>query len=778
MERGRRSSARRTRAPRRILPAAGLALCAVIGLLAASQPAHAQDASLPAQVIVTVAPPNGVTPRPTGDIIVSINKQPLLTLPLIPAADPLTATTPLANAALAVLGNHVRIGYSGDNNYEASDGVVLTVPTRKSVITLVPRPRDSAAPTIDITAPADGAQYTQGEPVTARFACADPGERSLVTGCDGTVASGRPLDTTSAGTFTFTVTSRDGLGNVGSKSVTYSVQKAAPPDAPAPNASSGGSAPVAPSPPPPPTPPGVAQVAPVVIPDVLGAVEPAAPEDSAAAEERAASRGAESSRAESSSAQASQPAAPPPAATRNIREAFAPYDPRSEPEKTFGILAASFTLLTLAAASGGGLARGGGVTRSSSGGAAKSERPRFSGLSSYQGVEIRHLAAGFGAVALGDRSRTWKWPATQRIDAYAAALPAVTARHSPLLARVLADSTYLRAIFGSASLLMPLAGLALGIAAVNDTSGDAIPPALALTAAITVLGVIDAAAGFVAMTTFLLGVLAFGGLTDGDDVRLMLGLGALWAVVPVLAGATRPLRRAPVRGLVGVWERGADFLVVSLIGAWAVQRIVLALPGLAGVELPIAVHADTIALLVLGALVLRVGLETLASHLYPLRLDSTAAADLPSPGKLVLIGSGLGRTAIYAFLAYVLIGDVWQLWVSSALFALTQIIWVFPERFPNYPRLYRMLPKGLTQLTVFLFAYTIAWLLMLRWLDADSEEFFANVFVGYGLLGLLLPMPLLFGRSGEPRSIGWGKRFVGLAVLVIAVLQVRGYLLK
>ncbi len=37
-----------------------------------------------------------------------------------------------------MLGNHVRIGYSGDNNYEASDGVVLTVPTRKSVITLDP----------------------------------------------------------------------------------------------------------------------------------------------------------------------------------------------------------------------------------------------------------------------------------------------------------------------------------------------------------------------------------------------------------------------------------------------------------------------------------------------------------------------------------------------------------------------------------------------------------------------------------------------------------------
>ena len=673
----------------------------------------------------------------------------------------------------------MRIGYSGDNNYEASDGLIITVPTSRSLITITPRPRDSAAPAIEITAPADGAHYAQGERVTARYTCADPGERSTVTGCDGPLAPGSALDTTSAGTFTFTVRTSDGLGNVDSRSVTYSVESDEPRSEPPANAASGEPGRADAPPPPTPAPAGVSDVIPLVTPDVLADVEPAAPEDPFAPKAPSDPE----PRAEPPSSGAGDAPSPPARDTprveaTNVRQAFAPYDPRSEPEKTFGILAAGFTLLTLAAASGGGLARGGGVTRSSSGGAAKSERPTLSGVSDYQGIEVHHLAAGFGAVALGDRSRTWNWPATQRIDAFAAALPAVTARRSPLLARVLADSTYLRAILGSASLLMPLAGLALGIAAVDNTGGDALPPALYLTAAITVLGVVDAAAGFVAMATFLLGVLAFGGLTDGDDVRLMLGLGALWAVVPVLAGATRPLRRAPVRGLTGLWERGADFLVVSLIGAWAVQGIVLALPGLAGVELPIAVHADTFALLVLGALVLRLGLETLASHLYPLRLDSTAAADLPSPSELVLIGSGLSRTAIYAFLAYVLIGGVWQLWVSSALFALTQIIGVVAERFPNYPRLYRMLPKGLTQLTVFLFVYTIAWLLMLRWLDADSEAFFANVLVGYGLLGLLLPVPLLLGRSGEPRSIGWGKRFVGLAVLVIAVLQVRGYLLK
>ena len=455
------------------------------------------------------------------------------------------------------------------------------------------------------------------------------------------------------------------------------------------------------------------------------------------------------------------------------------YDPRSEPEKTFGILAAGFTLLALAVG-GGGIARGGGVSKASSGGGGPgggSSRPGFSGLSSYQGVEIRHLAAGFGAVALGDRSRTWKWPATQRVDYLAAAIPVAVARRSPLLGRVLADSAYLRAILGSASLMFPLAGLALGIAAVSSTGGEALPPSTALVIAIVVIGVLDASAGFVALTTFLLGVLALGGLTTADDVRFMLGLGALWAVVPVLAGVTRPLRRPPTSGIVGLWDRGADFLVVSLIGAWTVQRIVLALPGLAGVELEIAEHADEIALFVLGGLVVRVALETLAAHFYPLRLDSTAAPAFPDPTKLTLIGSALGRTAIYAFLLYVLVGDV------LAALGLVRAVPAHPahlgvsgegselaDALSPHPEGHHAVHGVPLRLHARVAAHE-------RGLDPESESFFPNVMVGFGLVGLLLPLPLMFGRSGEARKIGWGKRLLGLAVVVIAILQVRGYLI-
>ncbi len=770
-------------------------VCAVIALLAAAGPARAQDSTLPAQVIVTVVPPNGHTPRPTGNIIVSLNGRPLLTLPLLPALDPLTALTPLANATLAALGQRVTIGYSGDNNYEASDGVVLSVPTSKALLTIVPRPRDSAPPAIEILSPSDGVRYEVGEPVTAVYSCKDPSDRSPVTKCAGPVPSGGAIDTSTAGTFTFTVTSTDDLGNETPKSVSYSVGAPAPPPTSG-AASPSGPGNAAPPPPPPPPPPPAAAPSSVAAPTAAVALatattSPTSPASESKASPKTRSRSAAPAPSSSGGSTSESPKATPQDDVSPVSQELKPYDPRSEPQKTFGILAAGLTLLSLAVG-GGGIARGGGVSRSSSSGdrphgaaggqapqAAPKERPRLRGLSSYQGVEVRMLAGGYGVVGPGDRSPTWKWPVTAPIDVFTAGLPVIVARRSPLLGRVLADSAYVRAILGSASLLLPAAGLCLGIAAVQDTGGEALPPVLGLALAITVLGVMDAAAGLVAVLTFLVGTLLLGGITTADDVRLMLGLGALWAIVPVLAGTTRPLRRTPTSGLTGLWERGADFVVVALIGAWAVQRIVIALPGLAGVELPIADHANDIAEIVLAALVVRLALETIASHMYPMRLDIAVAGEFPTPSKATLIGSAVGRSAIYCFLAYILIGYCWQLWASTGLFLLTQLIWVYPEKFPNSPALYRALPKGVTQLVVFLFAYTIAWLLMSETLlDIESESFFPNVFVGYGLLGLLLPMPLLFGRAGEARKIGWGKRLVGLGILVLGVVQVLHPILK
>lgn len=771
--------------------AAAALTCTLLALLGTAAPSPAQVERLPLQLTITLVPPSGAPgPRPTGRISVSLDDRQLLSLPLLRGLEPLTSITPQVIVALKLLGRRITISYSGDSNYEASTGIVVTLPTR-NLLTIVARPRDTAAPAIEILSPRDGVRYSRGDAVVASYSCHDPGGRSAVTKCEGPVASGSTIHTAADGTFSFTVSTEDALGNATSKTVTYLVDvNTSAPTSSAPSASTGsssGGAQSAPGPPPaaPPAGPPPAVAPPAVAPTGAGVQRPSTPPPRSAATQP-------SSSAPSGSGARPQGAGPPstgssePGAAKPVRQELAAYDPRSEPAKMVAILVAAFTLLQLGTSTGGlALARGaGGVVRTTANGDSRADGTREGQRSAapdpafaYEEVNVNFLGAGLGAVALGDRSRTWSWPGTRTVDALGASLPARLARRSPLLARVAADGTYLRAILGSASLLGLIAGLALGVAAIQDTGGDALPPAAALTIAIAVLGVLDAAAGLAAVLTFTIGVLVLGGVESSADARLMLSLGSLWFVVPVLAGAARPLRRAPARSLEQSWDRAADFVIASLIGAWAVQKIVLALPGVAGKQLPIAEYANTAAFCVLAALVVRLAAETIASHLYPRRLDISEAGDVPQPGVLQRVGASLLRTALFVFFAYIVVGASWQLWVGAALFVTPQILAVYEERFPNSPKLFRALPKGLARLVLMLFVATAVGALLLRTMDEHAETFLADSFVLLALPGFLLSLVSLFGREGDEPEISWPKRIAGIAILVAGVLLVLGLLL-
>jgi Tol biopolymer transport system component len=86
---------------------------------------------------------------------------------------------------------------------------------------------DLAVPAITVTAPADGATVTAGDPLTASYSCSDAG--SGIASCAGPVASGASLDTAAPGSYTFTVTAVDAAGNTASAAVTYVVAAAGDP---------------------------------------------------------------------------------------------------------------------------------------------------------------------------------------------------------------------------------------------------------------------------------------------------------------------------------------------------------------------------------------------------------------------------------------------------------------------------------------------------------------------------------------------------------------------
>jgi YVTN family beta-propeller protein len=82
---------------------------------------------------------------------------------------------------------------------------------------------DGLAPTIDLRTPADGAQYDFGAVVTADYSCADEDGGSGLAACEGDVASGAALDTSTAGAHSFTVAARDAAGNTATVTHTYNV---------------------------------------------------------------------------------------------------------------------------------------------------------------------------------------------------------------------------------------------------------------------------------------------------------------------------------------------------------------------------------------------------------------------------------------------------------------------------------------------------------------------------------------------------------------------------
>jgi uncharacterized repeat protein (TIGR01451 family) len=80
---------------------------------------------------------------------------------------------------------------------------------------------DKKAPTITITSPTANATYQLNAVITASYTCTDGG--AGVSSCQGTVANGSAINTSSTGTKTFSVIASDSVGNGSNASVTYSV---------------------------------------------------------------------------------------------------------------------------------------------------------------------------------------------------------------------------------------------------------------------------------------------------------------------------------------------------------------------------------------------------------------------------------------------------------------------------------------------------------------------------------------------------------------------------
>jgi hypothetical protein len=470
-----------------------------------------------------------------------------------------------------------------------------------------------------------------------------------------------------------------------------------------------------------------------------------------------------------------------------IRLELPAYDPALEPDKTSDLQVTAYAALAALTAGGAAAAaRSGGSQPLGRRGEDEDREDSSANNDENQGDkeqdDLTSVSAG-GLLLInrgpgrGDLSSTWRNAGHKSVERFFRALVRRISPHSPLIARTVDDASYLRAIFGSFSLLTMAPAIALGVLALVDTEGQALPPAFAIIVAIIALATFDAFAGLIAGSIFALGVALSGNIFSRDELLTVAGLFIIFYAPALLASAIRPLRRlASDRDL--MWERTTDYALATLLSGWTMSKLVGALNGLAGLQLPITFKATEIAFWTAGVVLARMIIEDLATYLYPVRLQEVAGAMHKPPFIQKVIALEL-KIFIFVQLAMPFVGYNIQLLLGTILFALPTVVGFFlDDRLPKVKILHRILPTGAFKIVAMVFIGAIAagWI---QGMFTSPTKFLEWSFVVLAIPGLILGF--LDKMSGEPAK-DWKQtplgntfyRILGIIVFILIIQIVRG----
>lgn len=447
-------------------------------------------------------------------------------------------------------------------------------------------------------------------------------------------------------------------------------------------------------------------------------------------------------------------------------EAGAPlYDPTRFPAETAALaVAAAASVAAIGAA-----ARAGGSSGSSS----------SSSTANQDGAELEAVYDEDLAVeeepeeGRGDRSRTWRHRHTATLDRWVVATGSATGSWVRLPARLLRESTWSRALFGSGAAVLWMMGIVLGFFWGVSTSWLALPPSFALLAAVVLLGIADALAGALAWVVLFSGALVTGSLTTVADGRTVMGLFVISIAPPLIASATRPLRRVFSGESTDLFDRIADYVVSSVVVVVAGSAMYLGLNGMAGLEVVSEELLPLFQVLLVVGVVSRSLVEDIATHLYPLRTHQLSQVEFPTPGKTLSVLSVLSRAGAFVFVASSFLGWDIKLLIIVALFALPLLLMIWYDELPNSEFLFRYLPRGMAYWLVLTLIgiVTAAWILGRVNPGGDVILEYAIFFLPWAIIDAAFA----FGKDGNDWPDGWLKRLVGIPVVGYTTALLMGW---
>jgi hypothetical protein len=422
------------------------------------------------------------------------------------------------------------------------------------------------------------------------------------------------------------------------------------------------------------------------------------------------------------------------------------------------------------------------VSRKNSGDAAASNPPNDSATNDSPsgdsvereeaGGEISSVRAEYGIHSNEVREDRLRTPRFEWIDTLLNKIASSFDRISPMIARVANDGAYARTLLGFMWLLVPFAAVAVGIASAFNTNFVVMIPSLELVIAFCILGVIDAFAGMLFALSFGITLLLGGGFTSIDSVRGFLGLAVFSFAPPLIAAATRPFRRDSSEDQIR-WNRLKDFVLSALFGAWAAGGIYGALPSLTTYKPSHSDRTDLIQLVVLLAIASRWIFENAARAYAPQRLRTVEVEEFREVVNGQPFASLLIRTALFLFVAATFIGNNWALWVGGTMFFIPKVIGQFTEHFPNFALVHRYLPRNLLRVVMMLFV-ALWWGMLVNNHYGDSPNVLLYSFVLLSIPGTALGAADWFARDSKEWPSTPASKFLGVAVLVVGILCVRG----
>ncbi len=454
------------------------------------------------------------------------------------------------------------------------------------------------------------------------------------------------------------------------------------------------------------------------------------------------------------------------------------YKPVHHPASTMNRLTGAAAVLSAAAA---GLA----VARAASGMSGAASAASHASSVGTRGASAAHRAATENVEALhhthdsdrehiGDHSRTWRAPGRGPVDSLSLAAPLALSRFSPLAAMTVADGAYWRAMFGSLSVVFPIAGAVLGVLASIQTHGYPLPPHLALFIAIISLGFLDALAGLAAATASLVGAIVTGHAFSVNMLISGLLLATLWFGLPVMVKKIRPFIRPHPNDFDSWWVRYADFIVGPVFAGFLASKLVDTFSLVTNLRISLVTHATLIGIVVASVAFVRYCVTTTAIFAYPRRLREVTPTHLNEQEESSLAVSVVVRMVFAGLIFAALLGRYWLVLPLVALFGLGILARNYSWDRSVTTWFYRFVPRNLGKVLLFEVVGTLATAAIIRHLTSGYWQIATLLFV---ILTLTMVTDFLAGLRGKDWPINFATRLAGVALFILTVLQLSDHLI-